>query len=81
MSEFGEWLKEYKTRSEEYRSNPDERVPDGGYLVPEYLNLYKSGIIPSVWRFIGKRFGREDWYRRGVETLNLAEELRKVLRS
>lgn len=52
-------------------------LQSGGYLIPNVMEFDLPGFKASFWRWMGRRFGRETWRLRGVETRNWLAELNR----
>ena len=49
----------------------------GGYLVPHYIDKPKSGIVALLWRKLGRLFNNDNWYNRGIQTIDFYASLFK----
>jgi hypothetical protein len=53
---------------------------ESGYLVPQYIWTNGSGTRAWAMRAAGCVFRRHDWYRKGMQRHNFAEDIAEVLR-
>jgi hypothetical protein len=73
MSKFSEYIQRIKSDIE-----TGAYVGDGGFLVPENIDINKPGMRAWYWRYVGRLFHRVDWYKKGEMTVNFYDELIRI---